>query len=230
MYLQRGYYNGYGTMRQDISYMRLLYASPDAWASSRQSLRPAPDAMAVDVYANSSLIASGLSYKGFTEYLQVIPGIYNLKVFPVGTTGMALLDTQIEIPVQSIVTTAIIGVSPNMGAKAFFEPVLQIPAGKLYLRFANLVPDGPDMDLVLSDGTTLFEDVSYGAAASYIAVFPKLYTFYLQQAGTDRSLLYVPNIQLMPDRFYTIYAVGQVKGNTPLQVLVPLDGNSYIKL
>lgn len=216
MYFQRNYFNGYGILRQDVSYMRLLHASPGT--------------SAVDVYANSSLIAQGLSYKGFTEYLQVVPGVYNIRVFPAGSTGVALLDTQIVIPVQSIVTAAVIGIPPSISAKAFFEPVLQIPSGRLYLRFANLVPDSPDMDLVLSDGTALFEAVSYGAAASYISVSPGLYTFYLQQSGTDRSLLYVPNIRLLTGRFYTVYAVGQVGGPAPLQVLVPLDGNSYIKL
>lgn len=218
MYPYQGYRNGFSVLRQTVSYIRLLHASPGA--------------VAVDVYANSSLIASGLSYKGFTEYLQVVPGKYNIKIFATGTTGQALVDTEVEVPVQSIVTAAVTGISPNINIKAFFEPVLQIPAGKLYLRFANLVPDGPDLDLVLSDGTMLFEDVSYGAAASYIAVFPNVYVFYLQQTGTNKSLLYVPNIQLLPGRFYTIYAVGQIKGNgnTPLQVLVPLDGNSYIKL
>lgn len=216
MNIYRGYNSSFSAMRPVVSYMRLLHASPGT--------------SAVDVYANSSLIASGLLYKGFTEYLQMIPGKYNIKIFPAGTTGMAVVDTEVEIPVQSIVTAAVIGISPNISVKAFFEPVLQIPAGKLFLRFAHLVPDGPDLDLVLSDGTELFVDVSYGTATSYIAVFPNVYTFYLQQSGTDKSLLYVPNIQLLPDRFYTIYAVGQVTGNTPLQVLVPLDGNSYIKL
>jgi len=216
MYVYHGNHSIFGAMRPPVSYMRLLHASPGA--------------SAVDVYANNRLIASGIYYKGFTEYLQVLPGKYNIKVFPAGTTSMALFDTEIDAPVQSIVTAAVTGISPNIGVKVFFEPVLHIPEGKLYLRFAHLIPDGPDIDLLLSDGTVLFEDVSYGAATSYIAVFPSSYTFYLQQAGTNRNLLYVPNMQLLPGRFYTIYAVGQVSGNTPLQVLVPLDGNSYIQL
>lgn len=215
MYLRPGYYNTYSTTRQDFSYMRLLNASPGM--------------AAVDVYANSSLIASGLSYKGFTEYMQVIPGFYNIKIFQAGTTGTAIVDMQIEIPVKSVVTAAIIGIPPAAAVKAFFEPVLQIPQGKLYLRFANLSPDSASMDFVLSDGTALFEDISYGAVASYVAVLPNVYTFYLQRSGTDTSLLYVPNIRLLPDRFYTIYAVGTVTGDIPLQVLVPLDGNSYIR-
>ena len=211
-----GVMNSYGNTRQTVSYIRLLHASPGA--------------PAVDVYANNSLIARNLAYRGFTEYMQILPGRYHVVIFPTGTTGPALVDTEVEVPFKSIITAAVIGIAPNVGIKAFFEPVLQIPQGMLYLRFSNLVPDSPELDLALSNGTMLFEGVSYGAATNYIAVYPGDYTFTLQQSGTGRRLLYVPNIHLLPGRFYTVYAVGQVAGNTPLQVLIPLDGNSYIKL
>lgn len=206
----------YFYQRQQFSYLRLLHASPGT--------------QPVDVYANNSLIASGLMYKGFTEYLQILPGSYNIKLFPAGATGPTLLDTNIEIPAQSINTAAVIGISPNIGIRTYFETVVQIPAGRLYLRFINLVPDSPEMDLVLSDGTRLFENVSYGMGTNYASIAAGTYIFYLQQSNTDRSLLYVPNIRLAAGRFYTIYAVGQISGATPLQVLVPLDGNSYIQL
>jgi len=100
----------------------------------------------------------------------------------------------------------------------------------LYLRFANLVPNSPDMDLVLSGGIKLFDQVSYGIATNYILISAGTYAFYLQQSGTDRSLLYVPNITLGEGRFYTIYAIGRMDEAVPLQVLIPLDGNSYIKV
>jgi hypothetical protein len=202
--------------RQPYSYLRLLHA--------------APGAPPVDVYANNSLIASGLPYKGFTEYLQVMPATYRIQVFRAGTTGPVLLDTVIEVPGQSINTAAVVGVPANLTIKTFFETVVQIPPGQIYLRFANLVPDGPDMDLVLSNGTELFSDVSFGMATNYTQIPAGTYIFYLQQSGTARSLLYVPNIHLLPGRFYTIYAVGRMDGTVPLQVLIPLDGNSYIQI
>lgn len=202
--------------RQPYSYLRLLHA--------------APGAPPVDVYANNSLIASGLPYKGFTEYLQILPGTYHIQLFGAGTTGPVLLDTVIEIPGQSINTAAVIGTPSSLSIRTFFETVVQIPQGQLYLRFANLVPDGPDMDLVLSNGTELFSDVSFAMATNYTQIPAGTYIFYIQQSGTARSLLYVPNIQLLPGRFYTIYAVGRMDGTVPLQVLIPLDGNSYIQL
>lgn len=214
MYYFPGY--NFGAMRQNFSYIRFLHAVPGA--------------PAVDVYANESLIARGLSYRGFTEYLQVVPGIYSIQIFAAGTTGPTILDTVVEVPVQSIITAAVAGMLPNIGVRAFFEPILPIPPGKLYLRFANLVPDSTGADLTLSDGTILFEDVSFGTATNYISIFPGIYAFNVKQSGTDTNLLYVPNIQLEPARFYTVYFIGSLSGNPPLQVLIPLDGNSYIPL
>lgn len=202
--------------RQPYSYLRLLHAVPGA--------------PPVDVYANNSLIASGLPYKGFTEYLQVIPATYHIQIFKAGTTGPVLLDAVVEVPGQSINTAAVIGTPTSLSIKTFYETVIQIPQGQLYLRFANLVPDGPDTDLVLSNGSELFSDVSFGMATNYTQIPAGSYVFYIQQSGTDRSLLYVPNIQLLPGRFYTVYVVGRADGTVPLQVLIPLDGNSYIQL
>ena len=206
----------YTSTRQTYSYVRLLNASPN--------LQP------VDVYANTALIASGLSFKGFTEYFQMLPGSYNIVVFPAGTTGPALLETHIEIPVRSIMTAALIGLSPALGSRTYFETVIQIPAGRLYLRFANLSPDSPNMDLVLSNGTRLFDNVSFGMATNYTPIPAGTYIFDILRSDTGARLLYVPNITLGTGRFYTIYAVGQIAGVAPLEVLIPLDGNSYIQV
>ncbi len=203
-------------MRQQFSYMRLLHASPNM--------------QTVDVYANGSPIAYGLSYGGFTEYLQMVPGRYIVQIFAAGTTAPELLNTVFELPGQSINTAVIIGLAPNITIKTFFETVIQIAPGQLYLRFANLVPNSPDMDLVLSDGTRLFEDVTFGMATNYRPITAGTRIFNLLQSVTGARLLYVPNISLAEGRFYTIYAVGLIGGTPPLQVLIPLDGNSYIRV
>ena len=202
--------------RQQPSYVRLLNASPGM--------------MPVDIYANRSQIASALAYKGFTEYLQMLPGKYSIQVFRAGTTSPLLLDTEIELPAHSINTAVLIGSAPTFAIKTFFETVIQIAPGMLYLRFANLVPDSQGMDLVLSNGTKLFGDISYGIATNYTPIAAGTYVFNLMQSGTGRNLLYVPNISLGEGRFYTIYAVGRMDRTVPLQVLIPLDGNSYIQI
>ena len=200
---------------QPNSYIRLLHASPGTPAA--------------DIYLDNVPAASSVAFKGFTGYMRILPGRHNIKIFPAGNTEQVLLDTDITIPERSILTGAIIGLPPNIGIKTFFETVVQIPPGKLRLRFSNLAPGSADMDLVMSGGRVLFEEVPYGKATNYESIPAGTYVFYLQQSGTDRSLLYVPNIRLAEGRFYTIYAVGQTGGGIPLQVLIPLDGNSYIR-
>jgi hypothetical protein len=219
----------FSLMRPSYPYFRQTLPQPGQPGSYIRLFHASPGTPAADVYIDNGLVASHLAFKSFTGYMRIFPGNHNIKVFPTGNTEQVLLDTDLSIPVRSILTCAIIGLLPGIGIKTFFETVVRIEPGKLRLRFSNLVPDSSDMDLVLSGGQMLFEEVSYGKATNYILIPDGTYAFYLQKSGTDNSLLYVPNIRLTEGRFYTIYAVGQTRGEIPLQVLIPLDGNSYIQ-
>ena len=57
---------------------------------------------------------------------------------------------------------------------------------------------------------------------------PSTYRLQARIAGTDQVILDVPNINLTANRYYTVYAVGLPVGQPPLQVLIPLDGQSYL--
>jgi hypothetical protein len=212
------YYFLYNTLypfRDEKAYIRILHASPDA--------------PGVDVYANNNLVARNLTYKSFTEYTEIVPGQYNIKVFPAGSTSNPVIDTNITVPPNSIFTVAAVGTLSAISLQPISEPILAIPPGKLYVRFAHLSPDAPNVDITLADGTILFRNVGFRGVADYIPVNQGTYTIYVKLTGTDKTVLYVPNIRLTAGRFYTIYAVGLASGSPPLQVLIPLDGNSYIK-
>lgn len=200
---------------QPGSFIRLLHASPGTHTA--------------DVYLDNIPVALGVAFKGFTGYMRILPGRHNIKVLPAGNTERILLDTYISIPARAVLTGAIIGLPPRIGIKTFFETVVQIPPGRLRLRFSNLVPGSADMDLVMSGGQMLFEGVSYGKATNYESIPAGTYAFYIRQSDTGRSLLHVPGTRFAEGRFFTIYAVGQTGGGIPLQPLILLDGNSYIQ-
>lgn len=204
----------YSVMRPSKSYIRILHASPDA--------------PPVDVYANGNPIARNLSYRNFTEYLPVVPGKYEVKVYPAGQMNNPVISTELNVPPQSIFTVAAVGKLADISLYPVADPVMMIPPGKVCVRFAHLSPDAPNVDITLPDGTILFKDVGYKEVTDYICVYPGTYILEARIAGTDNRVLYVPNITLLPNRFYTVYAVGLAGGNPPLQVLIPLDGNSYL--
>ncbi len=202
-------------INQQKSYIRLLHAVPNA--------------QAIDVYANNKKIASNLAYKQFTDYLAIVPGKYNLRVFPAGKTDKPIIQVDATVPEQSIYTIAAIGKAPTLELAAIPEQKQQIPEGATFLRFAHLSPDAPNVDVRLQDGTTLFKNIGYKEMAKYLQVNPGQYTFELYPTGTNERVLYVPNITLKKNKFYTIYAVGLLNSKkAPLQLLFPLDGISYL--
>jgi len=204
-----------GTINQQNTYIRVLHAVPNA--------------PAVDVYVNEKKIGTNLTYREFSEYVTLPAGQYSLQIFPAGQKDSPVIQKNVNIPAGSIYTVVASGTLPNIELVSVPEPRADIPQGMTYVRFAHFSPNAPNVDVRLPDGSLLFQNIGYKEMASYIPVRPGTYTFEVFPTGGDKRVLYVPNITLKANRFYTIYAVGLV-GNTetPLQVLVPLDGNSYL--
>ncbi|KYH34437.1 hypothetical protein CLTEP_15890 [Clostridium tepidiprofundi DSM 19306] len=206
------------------------YYRNDAMKSFMRLLHSAPKCPAIDIYINDKPWVTNIKYKDFSEYLPIRSGNYNVKVYAAGKKINPFIDTSLFIPPNEIYTIAIIGKTPdNLSILPIKEPLLETKEGKLGLRFAQLSPNAPNVDVVLPNGDVLFKDVAFKDIKDYIEVPSGIYTVEIRLTGTDTVILYVPNIHLKPKRFYTIYSVGLVGGIPPLQVLIPLDGNSYIE-
>jgi hypothetical protein len=204
-------------VRQPIipSYIRILHAVPHL--------------PAVDVYANGVPIARNIIYGGFSQYLAVPGGSYHIIIYPAGLTANPLLNTNITIPGGSIFTISAIGTIPDIALLPVEEPRMTIPNGQLMIRFVNLSPNSPAIDVDIQGGNQIISNVAYKGVSQYVPLNPGTYAFSLKVAGTEQRLLYVPNIRLEAGKFYTINAIGILTGNPPLQVLIPLDGNTYIR-
>lgn len=198
---------------QPDSFVRVLHASPGA--------------PMVDIYANDSLIIKRISYQQFTPYFQLPVGRYNIKIYPSGTKTNTILSTEVNVPANIIFTIAMIGKLPNIELYAVTDMVT-INQNKTLIKFVHLSPNTPNIDITLPNGAKIFENVGYKDITKYITVNPATYTIQARPTGAQNVILTVPNIKLKPNRAYTIYAVGFAGGDPSLQVLIPLDGSSYI--
>jgi hypothetical protein len=195
-------------------FIRLLHASPNT--------------PTVDVYANDNLVARNLSYKEFTEYFPVPAGSYRISAFPTGQKSNPVLSANISVPAGAILTVAGVGSAPNLSVLTISDRMMPIPPGKTYVKFVHLSPNAQSVDVTLPNGARVFSDVEFKEVTNYTAVDPGKYTLQARAAGMNQVLLNVPNINIKPRRFYTIYAVGLTGENPTLQMLIALDGNSYI--
>lgn len=197
------------------SHYRLLHASP--------GLGP------VDVHVNDKVVARNLRYLNFTNYFSAPSGVYTIKVFPAGTTSDPLIDTKLQLVPGSIYTLATIGDTESIELQPISEPLPGPTAKYAMVRFAHLAPETPEVDIVLLDGKKIFPNVSYKEVTEYIQLPPDNYGIEAITTANNKRILIVPRINLKSDKIYTIYAVGKLNGNPPLQVLIPLDGSTYLR-
>lgn len=216
-YCPKDVFNPYSLYRVSpkTSYLRILHASPKS--------------PAVDVYINDMLKFKNLAYAAFTDYIEVITGEYNVKIYPAGTKASPVLNKNLFVPPEKIYTVAAIGILPNIDVLPVPETKIMQPTDNAYVKFAHLSPNTGPVDIVLPDGKILFKNISYKEYTDYIQVPAGTYTLEARPTGTKTTVLYVPNIKLKSQRFYTVYAIGLLKGRPGLQALIPLDGSSYLE-
>ena len=188
------------------SYIRVFHASPNA--------------PAVDVYANENLIIKNLAYKQLSPYVPVIPGNYNIKVYPTGKTTNPVIDTTVNVPKNTIFNLAIIGKLSDISLYPIPEPIVNQNFGRACIRFIHLSPTAPKVDIVLTDGTKVFNNVGFKDITDYACIPVGTYSFNVIPTGTTNPVLTVPNVQLLANTYYTIYALGDVNGNPPLEALL----------
>ena len=197
------------------SYVRLLHTSP----------KTPP----VDVYLDGKKIINNLAYNKFTEYQKLKTGTHNVKLYVRGDTRKPILNKNLNVPSGKILTIAAINTYPNVNLQAINEPVGPIMRNKSLIKLVHLSPNSPSVDLALKNGTSLFKNVSYTQGTDYIPLNPSDYNFEVKASGSNKVVLYVPNIRLIGNRFYSFYVTGLLGERPPLTALIPLDGNSYLK-
>lgn len=211
-----GYCASFYRETSNNSYVRVFHASPNT--------------PAVDVYVNDRLTVTKLPYRGFSNYALLPGGRYNIKVYPAGRKDIAVVNTDINVPPRSIITVAAIGTLPEISLLPVLEPMFTRVPGKTYVRFAHLSPNAPNVDVSLPNGQKIFSNVAYRKITDYIPINSGTYTFNVNISENGQRVLHVPNIRLLPNRIYTVYVVGLAGKNPPLQAIIPLDGNTYLKV
>lgn len=183
----------------------------------------------VDVHVNDNPVATNLKYREFTEYLELPSGTYNFKVYRAGDNSKPLVDVDAYLAPNSISTLAahtdVNALHLNLVEE---KPLYNSDDTKAKIRAVHHVENTPPVDLLIIERGHIFETLDFTDIADYIEIPPGTYTFELRLADTDIPLLYVPNATLNDGNYYSVYLIGLLNDFHELQVLIPLDGLSYI--
>lgn len=188
----------------------------------------------VNVYINEMLLASNLNYGEFSKFIPLLPGNYKITVYAAGRTSPPILESYIAINRNTAYTGALSGKMPNtadVSLRMIPEVRELVPITRMSaMRFTNLSPDTPALDLVSGDGTILFSDVEFGETTDNVAVPPGVYTLYVKIAGSENTVLTVPEIEFERNMYYSLFTIGIYNGTPSVELLIPEDGLNYLDL
>lgn len=187
------------------------------------------DASPIDAYANGKLIARNLAYGQFTNYISLPMNTYNFELYPAGQKNTPLISVSFPIEGSKVYTIAAIGTLQSIGILPVEDVYEPISPDRVNIRFANLSPNAPSLDLITRSGEMIFSNINFTQVSNYRSLPPGPYQFFIRQSMTTTNVLYLP-VRLLPRRnltFYLIGAYGQEPSN--LRVHIPLDGTTYLR-
>jgi len=163
-----------------------------------------------NIYLNDTKINSAaLPFGGRTPYAQHAAGDFSIKV----TTANAvdnLLNKTITLADQTAYSYYLIGKTPNLDGLLVTDDLSTYSTDKAFVRFINLSPDAPTLDLFVKDATTsLIADKAYKAVSGFVAIDPAVYNYDIKEktTGTVKASIST-GAALVAGKYYTVIARG----------------------
>jgi hypothetical protein len=170
-----------------------------------------PNAPAVDLLVNGTVVASGLAFPDNTDYLTVSAGTQNVKARVAGTSTTVIDAT---VPVTAGMNYSVFAAdSVSRLTPLVLTDDLSTPAtGKAHVRFVHLSPNAPAVDIAVQGGAVVFPNVSFKGNTAFTPLSAGTYSLEVRLAGTSTVVLTVANVTFADGGIYTVFARGFVNG------------------
>ncbi|MDG5787501.1 DUF4397 domain-containing protein [Evansella sp. AB-P1] len=190
-------------------YLRMLHASTDA-----------PN---LDIYVDKEKMYSEVSFKSISEFIPIKEGSYKVKVYPEGANPnkeKPIIKEKIKVKNGDTITLMVIGKENEFKLQSVPDD-LSVDEEKGKIRFVNLAEDVQSLDLITTDLS--INDIKYKGSSDYIIIKPNSYDFEVKIKGQDNAIYEIPNLKIMAGSNYSIFAVGLLKGEPGLELLITKD-------
>lgn len=168
----------------------------------------------IDVLIDDIVLGTGIQYLASTGYLPAPTGSHSLKVRRTRTAA-SLLSTNFQLDANTNATVFAVDSIAKISVLVVSDTIAIPDTSNAYLRYVQLSPNAPAVDLANRTGTVLFSNrrfkeftgftpITIAAASSTL-----LDTLRVRSTGTTTSLLNIP-ITFAKRRLYTVYTRGIV--------------------
>jgi hypothetical protein len=186
----------------------------------------APDAPNVDVYVNGEPVPAlqNVPYATISSYLPLPAGTQQVTVYAAGDTSSPVIDTPVDLAAGRAYTVAAVGLvaDGSLTAQVYQDDLRAPSAGNAKVRVVHASPDAGPVDVVPRGGSPLVSSLTFPDASPYAEVPAGTYTLDVNAAGTNDTVLTVPDAALASGGVYSAFAIGTVYADS-LDVLLVQD-------
>ncbi len=188
------------TEAPDASYIRFVNASPTLGT--------------YNIFFNDKKVnTAAIPFGGTVSYGLYTAGSHTVK-YTTATNATAILTKQITLGASQIQTAYLIDKDANLDVLLVVDDASVTSTTKAFVKFINLSPDAPALNLDVKAGANLVKDRTYKTGSAFIQVDPKTYDFDIKDAATGAVKTTLTGIEMTAGRYYTIISKGMLVPGT----------------
>lgn len=154
--------------------------------------------------ANTS---GAVAFGGVSAYSTLTAGSHALG-FTTESSIDVLAGKTVNLEENGVYSAFLIDKGSNMDVLLVKDVMTVASADKAFIRFINLSPDAPALDLAVSGAETLVANKAYKSASDFQAIDPKTYTFELKAGSLVQTTL--ADQTLTAGKYYTVISRGMM--------------------
>jgi hypothetical protein len=197
-------------------------------------LHASPDAPAVDVYLDDTIVGAltNVPFGTISGYLEIPAGDHNVKVYATGTTTGPVIDADVTVAAGAMYTIAATDAVASITAQVLQdEPAPDCDTASV--RVVHFSADAPAVDVATAGAApadAVVKGLEYPNATDYVALPAGSYDLEVRLAGTTTVALALPDVAVEACNAYSVFAIGSAAtppvGDNGLRVAVAVDATA----
>lgn len=168
-----------------------------------------PNAPGLDVLVDNRQV-NRLEFTDYTGYLNFYTGDRNFKINSFNATN-ALIDTTVHLVDGGFYSVFIINSLDKVETLTVRDSASAPADGKAMVRFINLSPDAPAVDVTANEGSSpLFRGQTFKAPSEFVEIDATESSFVVKSVDNNEALVDVSDVIIQPGKYYTIITRGFV--------------------
>ncbi|MER3438749.1 MAG: hypothetical protein C4346_14795 [Chloroflexota bacterium] len=178
---------------------------PDA---SVRFIHASPGAPNVDFLVDGQAVARDIEFGQAADYVALPGGDHKVQVVPAGQTAeSAVIDTDLNVDSGEVYIFLAMGRLNDIEGKVYQVDTGDLDEGKARVRLIHASPDAGKVDVAVTGGDMIFDDVDFGDASDYTDLDAGVYSLDVKDQD-GRVLLNAPDVAVEAGYAYDIVALG----------------------